>query len=86
MELEGAIKQCKKFIKAFKKDDTKSVIGFDVQAIETVLQALEDSIPKKKIEDKINKLDLEIDKEYEKSMAYHQLVYARCELKELLEE
>ena len=44
------------------------------------------SIPKKKIEDKINKLDLEIDEEYEKSMAYHQLVYARCELKELLED
>lgn len=43
-------------------------------------------IPKKIIEDKINKLDLEIDEEYEKSMAYHQLVYARCELKELLEE
>ena len=41
---------------------------------------------KKKIKDKINKLDLEIDEEYEKSMAYHQLVYARCELKELLED
>ena len=78
MELEDAIKQCMKFIKSFKEDDTKSVIGFDVKAIETVLQALEklqnhckemikekqelssallDSIPKKKIEDKIKKLD-----------------------------
>ena len=86
MELEEAIEQCKKFIQAFKKDDTKSVTGFDVKAVEIVLQELKNSIPKKKIEDKINKLDLEIDEEYEKSMAYHQLVYARCELKELLEE
>ena len=44
------------------------------------------SILKKKIEDRINELDLEIDEEYEKSMAYHQLLYARCELKELLED
>ncbi len=40
ISLEEAIKQCNKFIKAFKKDDTKSVIGFDVQAIETVLEGL----------------------------------------------
>lgn len=37
MELEDAIKQCEKFIKAFKEDDTKSVIGFDIQALEILL-------------------------------------------------
>ena len=44
MELKekDAIKQCEKFIKAFKEDDVKSVIGFDVQALEQVIQLLKD--------------------------------------------
>ena len=54
---------------------------------ERAIQSIKENyIPKKKIEDKINKLDLEIDEEYEKSMAYHQLVYARCVLKKILED
>ena len=85
MELEESIKRCKKFIRAFKKDNTKSVIGFDVQAIETVLEEFENKdkliyklesgkdftsnqakfieknfIPKKKIEDKMEKYRLNI--------------------------
>ena len=54
MELKEAIKQCEKFIKAFEKDDTKSVIDFDVQAIKIVLRALEDK------ENEIKELNEEI--------------------------
>lgn len=56
MEIEEAIKRYENFIQAFKHDDTKSFIVFDVKAIETVLQELKNSIPKKKIEDKIEEL------------------------------
>ena len=54
MELKEAIKQCEKSIKAFEKDDTKSVIDFDVQAIKIVLRALEDK------ENEIKELNEEI--------------------------
>ena len=103
MKLEEAIKQCEKFIKSFKKDDTKSVIGFDVQAIETVLKALKklqkhckemikekqeltsdllDSIPNKKIEDRIKRLE-EVQKEFPSNAGIRVQIIT---LKELLEE
>ena len=134
MKLQEAIKKCKKFVKAFKKDDTKSVIVFDVQAIETVLKELEaiteekdiykdeydkitkalnfkegslnppvevcierlkkaikNSIPKKKIEDKIKELDnkpIKIytsnKKHYYETDKYNGII--KQILKELLEE
>ena len=69
MKLQEAIKKCKKFVKAFKKDDTKSVIGFDVQAIETVLQALESK--ENKIKDKIKELDNKPIKIYTSNKKYY---------------
>ena len=95
MELEEAIKQCMKFIKSFKEDDTKSVIGFDVKAIETVLEELENSIPKKKIEDKIEELNEGIKrdmKNYDKvkeeswKKAIHHSITQKNESKKILQE
>ena len=62
MELEEAIKNLKKQLENTKKANecglaTKGEFKEDIQAIETVLQALENSIAKGKIEDKIKKLD-----------------------------
>lgn len=90
MELEEAIKQCEKFIKAFKEDDTKSVIGFDIEAIEIVLQALKNSIPKKKIEEILE--DYQERKRYyedeniEKDNYYFSIEEVIEVLQELLEE
>lgn len=43
MELEEAINECNRFIYAFKQGDVNGIYGFNIQAIETVLQALENS-------------------------------------------
>lgn len=59
-ELEEAKKQCEYIIKFYTdlytihSSEKKCV---EIQAIETVLQALDNSIPKEKIENKINKLE-----------------------------
>ena len=58
MKLEEAIKNVEFLIRDLKVDNYNSTF---IQAIETVLEALENSIPKKKIEDKIKKY-LEYDK------------------------
>lgn len=55
-ELEEAIKRCKKIItEKFNLD--YSIDNVDKEAIVTVLQALENSIPKETIKDKIKELE-----------------------------
>ena len=68
MELEKVIKYL---------DMMKNKIDFNLtgwiygkQAIETVLEELENSIPKKKIEDKINKRVAELDAERDDNLDY----------------
>lgn len=58
MELEEAIKHCEIFIKCMRTDLKEECKDNFIlaEAIETVLQALEKSIPKKRIEDKIKEL------------------------------
>lgn len=55
MELEEAIKYLK-IIKMDKNNLNKIGYVYGTEAIETVLQVLENSIPKKKIEDEIEEL------------------------------
>lgn len=59
MELEEAKKLLEKFIGLFYEfpnPTSVSMKDYEVTAIETVLQALDNSIPKEKVEDKIQKL------------------------------
>lgn len=98
MNKEKAIKILKdktealnKHIKNYEESDC---IGSDVyraikeekEALETAIQYIENSIPKEVIENKINDIDKVLDAEYEKSIAYMQLMCARNQIKELLEE
>ena len=56
MELEEAIKKLEKFIGLFYEfpnPKSVSIRDYEVSAIETVLQELQNSIPKKKIENEI---------------------------------
>ena len=72
MELKEAIKELQEKIKAldrhienYEESDCKTKIYLQLvkekEAIETVLQALKNSIPKKKIEDKIKELEPELE-------------------------
>lgn len=60
-ELEEAKQKLKEFIGLFYEFPNPTSISmrdYEVQAIETVLQALENSIPKKKVEEKIEELGI----------------------------
>ncbi len=69
MELEEAIENLKKQLENTKKASecglaTKGEFKGDIQAIETVLQALEDSVSKDIIRQKINERQFELQQEY----------------------
>ena len=87
MELEEAINNLKKLIEP---KENRIVMELDIQALETVLQALENSIPKKKIEDKIEELNVVENAEALTDILYRQnytiTELVQFVLQELLEE
>ena len=94
MELEEATQILETLINEFKylqstlDEEFQEIYAHDIQieeinAIETVLQSLENSIPKKKIEDKIKELE---DIKTEKGDIYVDVVLEINILQELLED
>ncbi len=83
------LKQAVKYLKNIKDADLRIVSHIDfLEAMETVLQALENSIPKKKIEDLIEDKMKTFSEENEviTQEEYYARNYIRKFLKELLEE
>ncbi len=86
MELEEAIQILKKEIEP---TENRIAMELDIQAIETVLAELQNSIPKKKIEDKIKEYEKLIDDVSESERYSNEIPLYRHDiqvLQELLED